>query len=32
MHMPHGKDKNFMGILFNIPEEEVYLEEDFSGL
>ncbi|MBR5791824.1 MAG: hypothetical protein IKY34_01770 [Ruminiclostridium sp.] len=31
MHMPHGNDKNFMGILFNLPEEEVYLEEDFSG-
>lgn len=31
MHMPHGKDKTFMGSLFNLPEEEIYLEEDFSG-
>jgi len=31
MYMPHGKDKTIMGSLFNIPEEEIYLEEDFSG-
>lgn len=29
--MPHGEDKPFMGSLFNIPEQEIYLEEDFSG-